>query len=214
MLRKYYFLFVLATFLIFTGCSTFNEAQGNSSENTNDEGVSLTSIAETSSDQPITTEDTIQSAQTLLSTNTTTKITSSKVKITTTLPETKITATSTKANNTSAEIETTKTVTTTIRASKDIVQGYVYSNKDSQLVIQFGPNEKVDKITIKMLDTTINSIDNPDSFVWSQNHTRVSVSCRERNPDGSWTVTIGRGYLVTVEGTDLLYDGTYWKKIN
>lgn len=113
-------------------------------------------------------------------------------------------------------ITTSTTETTTQGILKDIVEGYVFPDSEGLFVIQFGPTEKVDRVEITLENSSINSIDNADIFKWSDDRTVLTVTAdlRIRNPDGSWTITIGRGYLVTIEGTDIVYDGTQWKKVN
>lgn len=117
---------------------------------------------------------------------------------------------------TSALPTTTTTGSTAIPTANDVVQGYIYPDNEDRFIIQFEPTEKVEKVTIELRNSTINSLDNADIFHWNDDRTLLTVTAdlRIRNPDGSWTIVIGPGYLATIEGSDIVYDGTYWKKIN
>lgn len=193
--------------------SATSEAISEATGETTRKKATLASVNATSM-LPSTTSSNHITTQTSLSTNSTTTKATTKATKKATVPPATTTTTNTKVVTTTSQNITTTKSTTMVAVSKDIVQGYVYPDSDSQLVVYFDPTEKVEKITVQLVNSTINSIDNPELFIWTDHHTKLIVSSRERNPDGTWLVTIGRPYLVTVEGTDILYDGTYWKKMN
>ena len=91
-----------------------------------------------------------------------------------------------------------------------IVQGMLYS-WSNDISITFYPAEKVTKITIQVKGVDYNSIDH--SYMFIRDGLTVKLDLTKHLGGGLFSIeTIG--CLVTIEGHDLVYDGSVWKKIN
>lgn len=88
----------------------------------------------------------------------------------------------------------------------------------NEIEVSFYPQEEPTKITVEAPNKTVNSIDDPDYFKWVRDPGSkypLTVKC---------SLTTYKGYsvyeecvdtfIVTIDGYNLVYDGTYWKLIN
>lgn len=176
-MKKFIFLIVSLTLIlcIFTACGDKKDDSSTTeltSERTTDvyNSIPETSVTENS------TEPSTQSA------------TAKKTEVSKT--EKTSTQTSKKTEKTSSKTATAKTTTTTKKPSgnglmkkEGIASGYI-----GHINIAFYPGEKIEKVTVYLLDgskRSINSKTNPDNFKWSEDGLSVSVDISEFYPDES-----------------------------
>ena len=108
---------------------------------------------------------------------------------------------------------------TTVNKNKKLIKVRGQLNCwSNEIEISFYPQEEPTKITIEAPNKTVNSIDDPDYFKWVKNPGSkypLTLKCSLTTYKGNsvYEECVGT-FIVTIDGYNLVYDGTYWKLIN